>query len=52
MGTRFAHDYARFIEYTKEVLTLRPGAWGINFDVKEAWRRGVSCAKGKLGKKI
>lgn len=33
-------------EQRKEVLTLKPGLWGIQIDLKEVWRRGSRWLRG------
>jgi hypothetical protein len=29
-----------------ELLTLKPGIWGMSFDLKEAWRRAIRWWQG------
>jgi len=38
------------VEEVADLVTLKPGFWGMNVDLKEAWRRCRSFWKGKYGK--
>ena|SRR6266571_6820598 len=45
-----AQSGQKLAEHRPELVTLRPGLWGISFDVKEAWHRVRAWWAGRAGR--